>query len=294
MNRIISFALAAILAFASLPALAAPIPITGSGPVAGENIPTTAQDGSTVNRPAQVVVLADEDGNYYDPSTSADAAATQAPPTYAAATATKSQLAGCTYLSSLPSPSTTQQGSLVCGPRGALNVTLQDTSGNNLGQRSSLADNFTFLNALSVVSHMTGFDGTTYDRIPGTAENGLVVQDWALPTSRWSYAPPVGGISNTTTAVTMKAAAGAGLRNYVKGCWVDASALGAATEVVIRDGAGGTVLWRGYMGTSGWAGRDVVFHTPLMGTANTLIEVATLTATVTGNVYFNCQGFVGP
>jgi hypothetical protein len=73
-----------------------------------------------------------------------------------------------------------------------------------------------------------------------------------------------------------------------------AEALGAATEVAVRDGAGGTVLWRMKISTAGLlGGRDVVFDPPLRGTANTLLEVVTLTASVTGAVYFNAQGFVG-
>ncbi len=36
---------------------------------------------------------------------------------------------------------------------------------------------------------------------------------------------------------------------------------------------------------------DVVFPVPLVGTAATLLEVVTLTATITGAVYVNAQGF---
>lgn len=114
----------------------------------------------------------------------------------------------------------------------------------------------------------------------------------AVPSGAWSYAAATAGILNTTTAVTVKAAAGAGVRNYVTGLQVSAEALGTATEVAIRDGAGGTVLWRTKIGTGGLvAGREIVFSTPLTGTANTLLEVVTLTASGTGAVYVNLQGY---
>lgn len=125
--------------------------------------------------------------------------------------------------------------------------------------------------------------------------NGLTVQS-APSASTWSYAAATGGIVNTTTAVTIKAAAGAGVRNYLKTLMVNHDTLGAATEIAIRDGAGGAVLWRGKLQTaatdiSGGAG-VLAFDPPLKGTANTLLEVVTLTA-VTGGVYVNASGFTG-
>ena len=116
---------------------------------------------------------------------------------------------------------------------------------------------------------------------------------YAEPGSRWNYAAAAAGILNTTTAVTFKAAAGAGLRNYVTSIDIMAEVLGAATELAIRDGAAGTVLWRTKIGTGGLtSGRSITFPAPLKGTANTLLEVVTLTASVTGAVYFNATGFV--
>lgn len=117
---------------------------------------------------------------------------------------------------------------------------------------------------------------------------------YVAPTANWSYAAANLGIVNTTTAVTIKTAAGAGLRNHVTALYLMAEALGAATEVAIRDGAAGTVLWRTKIGTGGLTGGiQLHFPTPISGTANTLLEVVTLTASVTGAVYVNAQGFVG-
>lgn len=106
----------------------------------------------------------------------------------------------------------------------------------------------------------------------------------------WSYAAAATGILNSTIAVTIKAAV-AGQVASIKSLQVMAEALGAATELAIRDGANGTVLWRLKIGTGGLtAGLPVVFGSPLRGTAGNLLEVVTLTASVTGAVYFNAQG----
>lgn len=49
-----------------------------------------------------------------------------------------------------------------------------------------------------------------------------------IDASWWSYSAAAGGILNTVVAVTIKAAAGAGLRNYITGLQIDAEALGTA------------------------------------------------------------------
>jgi hypothetical protein len=140
-------------------------------------------------------------------------------------------------------------------------------------------------------------DGTSANaKQVGTSANPIVIAEAGTSVAPdWFYAAAAGGISNTTTAVTVKTAAGAGLRNYVKSMQIAAGALGAATEVVIRDGAAGTVVWRGLVTTAGITGVEtIIFDKPIKGTAATLMEVATLTATITGGVYVNLQGFVAP
>jgi hypothetical protein len=130
-----------------------------------------------------------------------------------------------------------------------------------------------------------------WDATSGAAHVRVVASD--VEATPWSYAAANLGIVNTTTAVTVKTAAGAGLRNYITGMQLMAEALGAATEFAIRDGAAGTVLFRQKIGTGGLVGGlNITFTTPLRGTANTLLEVVTLTASVTGAVYVNLQGFV--
>lgn len=125
---------------------------------------------------------------------------------------------------------------------------------------------------------------------------GVVVQKpFSIPESDWSYAAASGGISNSTTAVTIQAAGAAGLRNYITGVQLSSDALGVGTEVAIRDGAAGTVLWRHKIGTTGITGGiQINFNSPIKGTAATLLEVVTLTASITGGVFFNAQGYTAP
>lgn len=131
-------------------------------------------------------------------------------------------------------------------------------------------------------------DGSVSRNLVGNA-TGLIV----IPPRGWSYAAAASGIVNSTTAVTVKAAAAAGIRNYVSSIQLSWDALGAATEFAIRDGAAGTVLWRHKIQTA--TGQiPVVFNNPLFGTAATLLEIVTLTASVTGGVFANLQGYTAP
>lgn len=111
----------------------------------------------------------------------------------------------------------------------------------------------------------------------------------------WSYVADEDGIENSTAGVTIKAAAGAGISNFIS--WFEFStdgALGTATELVIRDGAGGTILWRSKLGTDGLpSGRVINFDGGIKSSPGTLLEVATLTATGTGAVFVNAGGYEG-
>lgn len=168
-----------------------------------------------------------------------------------------------------------------------------DTNNVVLMPMSSLSnsENVATIGPLGVLPFVNNGSANFY---PRGDSGGAVVQEGAIASSRWSYAAAASGISNTTTAVTFIAAAGAGVRNYCSGIQIFSDALGAATEIAIRDGAAGTVLWRGKIGTGGLTGGEaIIFDMPLKGTANTLMEFVTLTASITGAVYFNAQGFQG-
>lgn len=131
-------------------------------------------------------------------------------------------------------------------------------------------------------------------RLTMTASGLQAVMPYTTPEAGWSYAAAASGIVNTTTAVTVKASAGASLRNYITNVQVMSEALTTATELVIRDGAAGTVIWRTKIPTGGLPTTNIDFIVPLKSTAATLLEVATLTASGAGAVYVNLQGFVSP
>lgn len=123
----------------------------------------------------------------------------------------------------------------------------------------------------------------------------LLNKPYAPPELDWQYAAAASGIVNTTTGVTVKAAAGAAVRNYMTSLDIMAEVLGTASELIVYDGTTATVLWRTKVPTTGIpAGRNIPFPTPLKGTANTLMGVATLTASGTGAVYANAQGYTAP
>lgn len=138
--------------------------------------------------------------------------------------------------------------------------------------------------------------GTTaqHQRAIGTLIGVPVTKPYSIPEGEWSYGAAAGGILNTTTAVTIRAAGAAGIRNYITSIQVFSEALTTATELAIRDGAGGTVLWRTKIPTTGLPTTQFEFPNPIKGTAATLLEVVTLTASGTGAVYFNAQGYAAP
>ena len=122
------------------------------------------------------------------------------------------------------------------------------------------------------------------------ANGNLKVTVAAAPATAWQYAAAAGGIVNTSTAVTIATAGGAGIRNYLTSLNIISDVLTVASEIVVRDGAAGPVLWRGKLPTTGGP-LNPIFATAIKGTANTLMEIATITPTVTGAVYCNAQGF---
>lgn len=199
---------------------------------------------------------------------------------------------GGRYNTTLPTLTDGQRGDMQIGTRGSLAVTLFTQNSAAALQASSPGDAASnSQTGLLTNGYDQVFNGTTWDRQRGDV-NGIVVQP-ALSTTFWNYAAASGGILNTTVAVTIRAAAGASVRNYLSELQIDHDTLGSATEVAVRDGASGTVLWRGRLQTSVKEGYLVQFNPPLRGTANTLMEFVTLTATITGGVYVNAQGYTG-
>lgn len=124
-------------------------------------------------------------------------------------------------------------------------------------------------------------------RPQATIEGKTVTKPHSVYGATWTYAAASGGITNTTAA-TLKAAAGSGVRNCLTGIQVINGSASVSTEVVVRDGAGGTVLHRGWAQVDG-GGYAANFDVPICGTANTLLEAVPIT---TGSAtYINAQGY---
>ena len=144
-------------------------------------------------------------------------------------------------------------------------------------------------------SSKTSVSNATLVRPIATVDGRQIVRLDAIPENEWSYVAASGGITNTTTAVTLAGGAGSGVRNYITSLQVYSDTLGTATEVVIQDGVGGAILWRAKIGTAGTVGiQDIRFHPPLRGSTNTLLQAACVTATGTGSIYLNAQGYKAP
>ncbi len=122
-----------------------------------------------------------------------------------------------------------------------------------------------------------------------TLIGALVTKPYAIPEADWQTAAAAGGIINTTDVV-LRAAAAAGIRNYVTSIDVRNAHATVATEVVIKDGA--TVIWRQLLPAAMAAPVEITFPTPLRGTAATAINVACITTGA--QVYVNAQGFAAP
>ena len=198
------------------------------------------------------------------------------------------------YQSTKPTLTDGVQNQVLMDSRGSIDVNIRGAdgavgasvvTGAGDGGTNSIA-------TLQVYAANRVYNGSTWDRQRGDL-NGIIVQP-GLSSTYWNYAAAASGIVNTTTAVTVKAAAGASVRNYIMSMQCSHDTLGAVTEFAIRDGAAGTVLYRGKLNTTAtdMTGNTINFEPPLKGTANTLVEIVTLTA-VTGGVYCNLQGYTG-
>lgn len=110
------------------------------------------------------------------------------------------------------------------------------------------------------------------------------------------YANPENFVSGATsditntTATSVIAAAGAGIRNYITSILVTNSHATVGTFVNITDGSGGTILWTGYAAPAG-GGFSVTLPTPIKTTANTALYCAC--ATTGSNTRVCAAGYKG-
>jgi len=106
--------------------------------------------------------------------------------------------------------------------------------------------------------------------------------------SDWSYAAASGGITDTSD-VAVKAAV-AGQRNFLTSLQLKNTHATVTTEVVVKDGS--TVIFRTRTPAVMLTGDVINFQPPLVGTANTALNVAAITTGAA--VYVNAQGYAAP
>jgi len=68
-----------------------------------------------------------------------------------------------------------------------------------------------------------------------TLVGAAIVKPYSIPEGDWQYAAPVGGLANSATAVTVRGAGAAGIRNYVTAIDFWSEALTNATDLRIRE-----------------------------------------------------------
>lgn len=137
----------------------------------------------------------------------------------------------------------------------------------------------------------TATNSATY-KLTCTTGYQLLMRPYSLPENDWKYASPSLGINNSSTAVTLKAGA-TSLRQCINSIQIATNTLGGTTEIGIRDGAGGSAIWRSQLQTAALPTVNYTFQTPICGTAGNLLEFLTYTA-VTGSVWVNAQGYTAP
>lgn len=135
-------------------------------------------------------------------------------------------------------------------------------------------------------AYTTVATGDTAD-LMATVQGVLTVRPYTIPELEFSYASAANGLTNTANVV-LAAAAGAGLRRYLKSMTLSNNSA-TATEVVVKDGS--TVIWRGHLPANA-PNYCVNFDNPLKTTANQTLNFACITTAAA--VYVNAQGYTAP
>lgn len=148
-------------------------------------------------------------------------------------------------------------------------------------------------------AHLHSFDPSTQQWVPviGSAIGALGgggSGGAAGAVDSWSYAAASGGITDTSD-VTLAAAPGAGMVNYLTDLQLANSDASVGTEVVIKSGS--TVLWRTFLppgrpaSLTGTMPVSFRFSQPLRAAGNTALTAAAITTSA--ELYINAQGFIG-
>lgn len=152
---------------------------------------------------------------------------------------------------------------------------------------SAIAGNPHRLGARALTADYTAVaTGQTAD-LKATTVGALITHPYNLPELSWQYATPIASPITGTAATAMKAAAAAGIRNYVTG-FTAYNNSATASIITIQDGS--TVIYTDYLPANGRI--QITFPVPLRGTAATAMNVV-LNTTAT-STFVSAQGFTAP
>ena len=131
--------------------------------------------------------------------------------------------------------------------------------------------------------------GQTADAI-STILGKQVTMPYALPGASWRYVGAAGGIVNTT-GITLVAAGGAGIKQYITSISLVNSHQTIGTEIVIRNvTTTATTVYRAWCQFAG-GGVAMNFVPPLASIANEGLEILEVTATGTAGVVATVTGY---
>ena len=190
--------------------------------------------------------------------------------------------------------STGQRSNCNSSGTGALNVNLLGfNTGNQVDAAAQNSDGQTTARSgLNTTSTILGFNGTTQDRMRGSATQGLQVAPQAYP---FGATAVVNSNQGTTASTAATLAAAASKTTFVCGFEIDASATAAAANGASMSGLVGGVTMQFFqqIGAGTSVARTITNFTPcLPGNAvNTAITITSAAAGAGGNTFVNIWGF---
>ena len=160
---------------------------------------------------------------------------------------------------------------------GTITGTVQGT----VASGATAATNPVGIGGLAQTSNPTAVTSGQAVRTLHTALGAVVNKPFSIPELDWSYT----GIITTTTQTAMKAAAGAGVKNYLTGIQLQNTSA-TATTVIVQDGS--TTKWQVSLPASMATPVDYLFLSPIQTTGNAALNI---TMGAVANVYVNAQGY---
>lgn len=173
----------------------------------------------------------------------------------------------------------------------ALVVAVHPTSiapvGGQAAHAATISGNPVRVGARALTADYTAVTTGQVADLKATTVGAVVTHPYNIPEQSWQYATPIASPIVNTTAVAMKAAAAAGIRNYCTG-FTAVNNSATASIITIQDGA--TVIYTDYLAANSRI--FVEFPVPLRGTAATALNVV-LNTTAT-STFVSAQGYTAP